>query len=368
MRRGLLAVAALALASALPWAASPIRPVGWHPVNVLEGAATGRLEHAARLPLVTGRAPTALLPDGEGGLYVPTDDGELLWYDSAAAGRVDDPAGHAKPASHARGLGRPVGVGLVGGLQVVVADATGRIWSVDDSGSGEVVAETCGGTPLGRVTAMTASSGPDWLVWFTDAGRFGHEDLELGLLEGKPGGRLCVMGPGAPGPVEVVAGLHQPLGVALDRPGGRVLVAEAGRRRLLAVQAGGGPASVQVVVDGLPGVPMGLSVGEEGRIWVALGVPASWRHRAPALLRRWLGGVWALWRRVPSEPWPDAWRPKPASQNRVLVFDRTGALLHWLEGPSPGVLSGVSMAVEDGDVVWLASQQDHAVASAVWRE
>lgn len=253
--------------------------------------------------------------------------------------------------------GRPLGLELLGEDRLVVCDTVRGLLAVHRrTGAVEVLATHAAGRRL--VFCNNASVAADGSVWFTDSSRVhDREHWRREMVEATLTGRLLLRRPD--GEVEErLTGLDFANGVVLAPDGASVLVAETGARRVRRLWLTGHRAGRDdVVLDGLPGYPDNLSLGSDGRLWVALASPRvallERVRRAPRVVRRGVAGL------------PEALQPDPTPSVHVRAYDLGPDLpalaREVLEDPVPGFSMVTGVREHDG-AVWLASLEHAALA------
>ncbi len=326
-------------------APGPIDPEAWTPPPD-PGPPT-----ASTLPEITVARPAPadgaedVEVDAEGRIYAGTQDGTIWRWASA----------EAEPEAFVRTGGRPLGLTRAPTGELLVADAFRGLLSVTPEGRIEVLTTTCGDRPMVFTDDLEVTA--DGRIWFTDASqRFDQHHWKPDLVENRPTGRLCLYDPSRPGRAEeVLDGLAFANGVAIDPEGRFVLVAETARYRIRRYWLTGAHAGeADVLVDGLPGFPDGISQGTGGVFWIALASPRNAALDATAglpLARKLIARL------------PEALGPKPARLTRVIGVDAEGRVVHDLVDPEGVAYTVVTSVEERGDRLLLGSLAEHAWAS-----
>lgn len=212
-----------------------------------------------------GSAPedVVVLPDGRIGTGL--SDGRLLAVDpeSEAVDVIADTAG------------RLLGLDVRPDGSIVLCDHDRGLLLLDAGKQrAEVLADTVDGRPLHFASnAVTASDGS---VYFSSSSqRFTIDRWRADLIEHSGTGRLMRRNPD--GTVDVLrGGLQFANGVVLSPDETFVLVAETGAARISRLWLSGARAGDwDVFADDLPGYPDNMSVGSDGRVWVALASPRN---------------------------------------------------------------------------------------------
>lgn len=168
----------------------------------------------------------------------------------------------------------------------------------------------------------------------------------LTALQGGATGRLLEFDPATRATQVLASGIWFANGVALAADGAFVLVAETPARRVLRRWLTGPKAgTTDVLVEGLPGYPDGVTRAADGAFWVALIFPTS--PALEALNRLGAGARWAAsWAlqvvQVPVKPW-----------GMVVKVDADGRVLRVLGDADGAVVSGVSGVAEVGGRLYM---------------
>jgi hypothetical protein len=288
-----------------------IDPVAWDcPAHDgARWASPAAVEGLVRTTLSSGHGPEDVEMDADGRVYGGTADGSLLRWSGPGA----------KADKIAETGGRPLGLHWDAAGRLLVADAFAGLLRVDvDSGAVEVLATTCGGTPMRFTDDLDVAA--DGAIWFSDASaRFDQTSWKADILENRPSGRLCRWDPVTGVAEEKLTGLAFANGVALDPEGRFALVNETARYRVRRLWLDGPAAgSDDVLIDDLPGFPDGISAGR-GRFWVAIASPRNPIVDATAgwpRLRAWMARL------------PPALQPKPERSVRMVGVDAQGRVVH----------------------------------------
>lgn len=167
--------------------------------------------------------------------------------------------------------------GRVLACEHVTRSLTAREVRADGSaGAREVLARAVGGVPLNSTNDVTVA--PGGRILFTDPPfgvRFAHDEPDGGLVGyeqamERPCDVLAVSGD--PDDADVVlTGVHRPNGLCLSGDGTRLYVSDSSQRfhDVRVAPAAGGP--VEVLWTMPVGVPDGMRLDAEGRLWIAGG-------------------------------------------------------------------------------------------------
>ncbi len=287
-----------------------------------------------------GPEDVAVAPDGD--VYCGLEDGRIMRL----------PGGEGPPVTLCQ-VGTPAHPGRVGGIEVdgdslVACDYYRGLIRVSlPDGEITTLVDSVDGEPLRCVN--NASIGPDGRIWFSASSRrWDLHDFRKDALEGTATGRLLVHDP-SDGSTEVVLdGLAFANGVAVTADGSAVLVANSNTYDIDRVWLTGPRAgSHDTFVDQLPCALDNLSIGPDGKVWLACPIPRNklldlLSPRAPIL--RTLAASLPE-RLVPVGPevaWVMAFDPDTAE----VVENRQA----WKQGY--GFVTGVRV---HGDTLWFSS-------------
>lgn len=321
-----------------------IHPVVWSPptaqVRSRQAHSVPPMPPPELLP-VDAAGPEDVAVDPDGAVYTGVEDGRILRLsrDGSPARLVADTGG------------RPLGIEIDRDGDLIVCDAGRGLLRVDP-GSGRVQTLVASGPDL--LLCDNAAVASDGTVYFSDSSRrFELAHWRADLIEHSGTGRLLRRAP--TGDVEVLLnGLQFANGVALAADESFVAVAETGAYRVTRLWLTGPKAGQRDhLVDNLPGFPDNLSIGADGRIWIAIGSPRNrlldWAHARTPLIRQ---AIWAL---------PERLQPGPARTAWAMAVDVAGAVVADLQGAGDRYhfVTGVR---EHGRKLYLGSLVERAVA------
>ncbi|MFW6087963.1 MAG: SMP-30/gluconolactonase/LRE family protein, partial [Myxococcota bacterium] len=283
-----------------------------------------RLEGVETLPIGDHRGPEDPALDAQGRIYVPTHEGHIV--------RLD--ADGTNPEVFAETGGRPLGIDFDGEGHLIVADAFRGLLSISPRGEVRVLADEADGVPI--VYADDVGVAPDGKMYFSDAStKFSAaavgdtmEASKLEIMEHGGTGRLLVYDPATKKASTVLDGVSFANGVAVSPDGEFVLLNETGSYRVLKVWiTGPRRGAAEFLVDELPGFPDNVSVGRDGRFWVALVSPRNDLLDAMSdqpLVRK---AVQRL---------PGFLRPDASHYGHVIAIDAEGNIVANLQDPDGG--------------------------------
>lgn len=341
-----------ALTFALLWGMwpSPIEPHYWdepEPPEMTGVLAPNDALSAAEivsLDLIDGGEDLAVAPDGS--IYVGTLDGRVQ-----RIFRTQDDADW-QVETLARIAGTPVlGVHMIDATTLGVAANSGLY--AYDTESGEVSALSTGvpTRPFGFVNDLDVTE--DGTIYFTDSStRWGHASDSPGyfydMLENRPNGLLYAWDPRSRVTRIAAERLYYPNGVAVSSDGRSVLFTETFRFRIQRLWiAGPRSGEIEIVAENMPGMPDGLSIDGDGRIFVAM---LSQRSDLLRFMRR--NPFWNLMT-VKLPPWL---RPtNGGATGFIAVLDEnTGEIIGTFHD-GDGALDYISSVELAGDDAWFGS-------------
>lgn len=313
-----------------------IEPIAWEPVPGPEPvgvfARNDALAAVNRLEAPAHPSPEDLHVLG-GYLYGGAQDGSLLRWSLLSDG---EPV-QAAPEVVLNTGGRPLGLHVDREGRLIIADAFEGLLRLEPDGSLTVL---CDRTTDGGQLVFTddVDVAPDGTIWFTDASvRFDQHHWKSDILESRGNGRLVRWREGE-GCVEVESGLYFPNGVAIAEDGSFLLYNETTRYRVNKRWLTGDKAGqTEVLVQGLPGFPDGISRGTAGRFWIAI---ASQRN---AVVDDNAGRPFV---REVIQRLPDLLKPAPTRYPYVMAIDGDGRVLATLQDPL-GRSYGLVTSVEE---------------------
>jgi len=337
LRLVLVAVLLLgAFAAYLALAPAPIDPVAWEPppVPAMTGplAPNELLRKASLIAVGAIDGPEDVETDAQGRVYSGTNKGEVV--------RIE---GEARTVLANTG-GRPLGLDFAPSGALIVADAIKGLLSISPEGQVTTLTDAADGVRLGFTDDVAVAS--DGAIYFSDASdRFGFGDHLLDMLEGRPHGRLLKYDPATKQTTTLLGELYFANGVALSRDESFVAVVETYRYRVTRHWLKGPKAgSSEVLAEGLPGYPDGISQSGRGTFWVAMftvrNAAGDFLSNRP-LLKRMVANL-------PRTMWP-----KPEPYGLVLEIGEDGQVLRSLHDPTGEVVFQVTSAHEREGSVYL---------------
>jgi len=312
----ILLLAVVAYFLAVP---SPIDPVAYEPPPQREMSGVLEPNHALDKTEVLAaeevEGPEDVDVDGQGRIYGGGVDGRIV--------RVS-PDGSVE--TFANTGGRPLGLDFDAGGNLIVADGTKGLLSIDAEGQITSLVVAVADMPLGFTDDVMVSR--DGVIYFSDASsKFGPGEFMDDMLESRPHGRLIRYDPATKKADVLLDDLYFANGVALSADEDFVLVNETWRYRITRYWLKGPRAGESdVFIDRLPGFPDGVSRDDEGTFWLAI---FTLRNDTADML----AGRPFLKKMLTKLP--AFMLPKPVPYGLVLAIDEEGQIVRSLHGP-PG--------------------------------
>ncbi|XP_078442030.1 protein STRICTOSIDINE SYNTHASE-LIKE 5-like [Wolffia australiana] len=214
---------------------------------------------------------------GEGVLIGPED----LAYDAASGflytgcedgwiRRVDLNAQEQTVEDWAFIEGRPAGIGFGPDKTLFVASVTQGLISVDKDKVVRRLATEADDLPFGLPDGLDV--GTDGTVYFTDASfKYDFSTYKVAALEARPYGRLISFDPATSRTEVLLSSLYFPNGVAVSPDQNSVVFCETILRRCKKYHIRGEKkGTVDLFIDGLPGLPDNIRYDGDGRFWIGL--------------------------------------------------------------------------------------------------
>jgi sugar lactone lactonase YvrE len=323
-----------------------IDPVAWTPPKA--PVASGVFAVNDRLGQVEKLAegyigPESVAIGSDGDLYTGLFDGRIL--------RISPDGTIIEVFARAR---EPLGMEFDADGNLIVADATLGLISVDETGNITTLTKQVNGTPINFADDLAIAS--DGKVYFSDAStKFTKLEFFSDIFEHRPNGRLLVFEPDTGETRLLLDELYFPNGVALGPDESFLLFNETSMYRISRYWLTGANAGqVDNFIDNLPGFPDNITFDGEDTYWVALaGGPKSRATLDPLLPTPFLRKV--LWRL----PW--LFSATSTGEGYVLGLDLNGNVKHNLQDPTGEAYSDTTSAIEDSGMLYIGSYSGDGV-------
>lgn len=345
----LLATGAVAYLALWP---VPVEPVAWDAPE--DAGFTGAfvpnaaLADFTPLPLGAHEGPEAVARDAQGRVYASTRDGVILRFTAEGT----------EPVAWADTEGRPLGLVFDAAGTLFVADGRRGLLAVDTAGAVRLLADSADGTRIELADDVAVAA--DGKVYFSDAStKFGVsatgvEDASvLDIIEHGAHGRLLEWDPRTGKATVVRDGLQFANGVAMTPDQRGVFVCETGAYRVVRIGiAGDERGRLTPVLENLPGFPDNISLGLDGRYWVALFAPRNAlldALSARPFLRKAIVRI------------PRALRPQAADYGHVFAMSGDGQVINDRQDPR-GAFPRMTDVLETERYLFIGSLQGKTLA------
>lgn len=285
-------------------------------------------------------APESVAIDKDEMIYTGLFDGRIL--------RISPDGKNAEVFAEAV---EPLGVKFDTKGNLIVADATLGLISVDNTGNFTVLTREVDGTPINFANDLVIAS--DGTIYFSDASKkFTNIESFADTFEHRPNGRLLAFEPGS-GETRIVQDqLNFPNGVALSPDESCLLFAETSLYRISCYWLTGPKiGQVDVFVDNLPGFPDNITYNGKDTYWVALfSGPKARASLDPLLPNPFLRKV--LWRL------PGLLNVVSAGEGYILGLDLKGNVIDNLQDPAGEVYPNTTSVLEYDGMLYIAGYTD----------
>ncbi len=303
----------------------PIAPVSWtapeNPGYTGPFEVNTRLAAIEKLPIEGAHGPEDIALDADGRVYAATHEGFIVRLENS----------NAEPEKWVNTGGRPLGIDFDGNGNLIVADGYIGLLSIAPDGKITTLVTTVDGIPLGFTDDVDVAA--DGKIYFSDASvKFNAKTYGtlaasmLDLIEHGGHGKLIVFDPKTGKADTLISGLSFANGVAVSPDQSFVLVNETGNYRVLRYWLSGPQKGTwEPLIESLPAFPDNISVGYNGRFWVALVAP-----RNPLLdsladkpfIRKMIQRL------------PEAIKPKAAHYGHIIAINKDGKVVADLQDPN----------------------------------
>ena len=239
-----------------------IDPTAWTPQQAPPASGVYAVnDHLTKMEkLVEGYfAPESVAIDKGGAIYTGLFDGRIL--------RISQDGKNIEVFAEAA---EPLGVKFDTQGNLIVADATLGLISVDKTGNITVLTKEVDGTPINFANDLVIA--PSGTIYFSDSSiKFTNIESFADTFEHRPNGRLLAFEPTS-GKTRIVKDqLYFPNGVALSPDENCLLFAETSLYRISCYWlAGPKTGQVDVFIDNLPGFPDNITFNGRDTYWIAL--------------------------------------------------------------------------------------------------
>ncbi len=282
-----------------------------------------RLAAIEKLPLEGTHGPEDIALDADGRIYAATHEGFIVRLKNT----------NAKPEKWVNTGGRPLGIDFDGNGNLIVADAFIGLLSISPDGEITTLVASIDGIPLGFTDDVDVAA--DGKIYFSEASAkfkaktYGTMAASmLDLMEHGGHGKLIVFDPKTGKASTLISGLSFANGVAVSPDQSYVLVNETGNYRVLRYWLSGPRQGTwEPLIESLPAFPDNISVGYEGRFWVALVSPRNALLDSLAdkpFIRKMIQGL------------PEAVKPKAAHYGHIIAINENGKVVADLQDPDAG--------------------------------
>lgn len=301
------------------------------------------LDKARRVPLNIGFGPEDIDVDSVGNIYVGLKHGEIL--------KVTPDGKEQKLWANTHG--RPLGMHFDSNANLIIADATKGLLSLDPNGKITVLSTTAEGKPYKLTDDLDIAE--DGKIYFTDASfKYGTDKAINCFLESGANGRFLVYDPKTKETKVLLKDLHFANGVALSEDQQFVLVTESPRYRVIRYWISGEKkGKSEVFIEGLDAIPDGISRASDGNFWVAFmnnRSPILDKFSNSPLLRKMVARI------------PQIIRPKPTNIAKVMKISKDGKILSVLFDNETKQITNISSAQEHNGKLYLGSFKDTGFA------
>ncbi|XP_031676690.1 adipocyte plasma membrane-associated protein [Oncorhynchus kisutch] len=352
-KRGILVVL-LSVAVGVYLLPSPINPQPYifkGPPPLLEGplAVNTRLQNGRRLFTGQLHGPESFTADQEGNVYTGTVDGKLWRIHQETLTLIthmgQDLQECGSRTDYEPVCGRPHGVRLDSGGQLIVADSYFGLFSVDpQTGHKTLLLDSktgADGVPFAFLNGLEISS-QTGIIYFTDSSsRWGRRHVKLEVIETNALGRLLTFDPVSGRVGVLLDGLYMPNGIALSPDESFLLLAETSIGCILRYWLKGPKAGTkEVIMNNMPGYPDNIRLSDRGTFLVGL-TTTRFRKLMPPFLD--LIGPYPAVKRFLAKVVPLSWYNMLLPRyGLVLELDGEGEVLGSLHDPTGSLTWAVS--------------------------
>ncbi len=331
----------------------PIDPKSWQsPKNngyVEDFASNVELQGLEFFDIADTHGPEGLAMGPNGNVYASSGEGWILIH-NPHTGQTERWVNTG---------GRPLGITFDKSANLLVADAYLGLLRIAPSGEITLLTDKVGGSKIEYADDVDVA--PNGLIYFSDASsKFGAKEYGgtyqaslLDIMEHGGHGRVLVYDPESGSTKILVEGLNFANGIALDRSGNFLLVAETGSYRIIKVwleEARNGQSDV--IIYNLPGFPDNIVGSVDGRFWVGLVAPRD--DLLDSLSQ------FPLLRKV-AQRLPSFMRPRMKKFGHVFAINGNGGIITSLQDPQASYYA-VTGALEVDRWLYISSLFENKLA------
>ena len=248
----------------------------------------------------------------------------------------------------------PAGMKFDARGNLIVADATMGLISVDTNGYISILTDQVDGVPINFADDLAIAS--DGKIYFSDAStKFPNSEFMADFYEHRPNGRLLLYDPQTGQTSILLEGLYFPNGVAFSSDESYLLFCETSMYRVRRYWLKGDNAGqVDSFIDNLPGFPDNITFNGSDTYWLALAAgPKNRAVRDPMLPKPFLRKV--FWR-LPASMWPEM-----PMEGYILGLDLDGNVKHNLQDPDGIFYPNTTSAIEYNGNLYLGSHKTSGI-------
>ncbi len=250
--------------------------------------------------------------------------------------------------------GVPAGLKFDAEGNLIVADATMGLLSVDRNGTVSVLTNQVDGVPINFADDLAIAS--DGTIYFSDAStKFSYADFIADLFEHRPNGRLLLYDPKTGETSVLLEQLYFPNGVAIEPDENYLLFCETSKYRVQRYWLKGDQAGhVDVFIDNLPGFPDNITFNGTDTYWLALTAgPKSRAATDPILPKPFMRKI--LWRLRNFMP------DSSPGEGYIIGLDLDGNVKYTLQDPKGEFYPNTTSAIEANGILYLGSHINEGI-------
>lgn len=248
----------------------------------------------------------------------------------------------------------PAGMKFDADGNLIVADATIGLISVDTQGNITILTDQVDGIPINFADDLAIAS--DGKIYFSDAStKFPNIEFLADFFEHRPNGRLLVYDPQTGETSILLEELYFPNGVAFSSDESYLLFCETSMYRVRRYWLKGDNAGqVDSFIDNLPGFPDNITFNGTDTYWLALAAgPKNRAIRDQLLPKPFLRKV--FWR-LPKFMWPEM-----PEEGYILGIDLHGSVKYNLQDPYGEFYPNTTSAIEANGMLYIGSHMTDGI-------